>query len=621
MEPPPASATTPVPASAPAPAPTPTRWRWLPVLLCALAGVAVFAFFGNATRGYIDTRSLFWWWAAQWFNPASDTQHGPLVLLVSAWLFWRNLRATQTVASIGAQNNAPASWSAALLCRFGFNNPKRQKTAALQDAAAPSAPVLTPVPVPALAAMLAALALHLLGYTMQQTRLSILALLLFAWGVLALPPGGRRWARAAMFPLGFLLLAIPLGFLDTPGFYLRLGVTNATSALMRAAGVAVVSNGTQLLSPGGHYQYDIAAACSGIRSLVALLALALLVAYLRLKTFSRRALLVALAVPFVFLGNVLRIALIVLAGEKFGHAAGVHVHDWSGWLVFAIVFLPLLAAAKLIHAGEPPPKKSTNNALTPFRKGVRVLFVDFSPAAAALVLLAAALTAYATTRIDALTTTAQTAIRLAPDGINPAPLPEFLNTNGATWNSFPVAMTDIERNILPPDTGYACRTYVNPANRVSGQAIFSIVLSGRDRTSIHRPETCILGQGYTITSRSVETLTLADGEKLAVTILHAEIEIPAFDGPAPPSRIPVLFAYWFAASDTTVPTYSQILLRNATDRLLRLRADRWAYFIVETFALSDEAANRARLLSIINALWPQIRSPNPPRQQLTPVKN
>jgi len=289
--------------------------RWLPALVCALAGVALFAFFGNATRGYIDTRSVFWWWGAQWLNPAADTQHGPLVLIVAAWLFWRNLRR--------------------IPCIF------------------------TPASTPALAAMLCALALHLLGYVMQQTRISIVALLVFAWGVLALF-GGRRWARAAVFPLGFMLLAIPFGFLDTLGFYLRLGVVNSTNTLMHAIGIAVVRNGTQLFSPDGRYQYDVAAACSGIRSLVALLALALLVGYLRLKTFPRRALLVVLCVPFVFLGNVLRISLIVLAGEWFGHAAGVRVHDWSGWLVFVVVFLLLLVAAKFLGKPAPVPAGSAD---------------------------------------------------------------------------------------------------------------------------------------------------------------------------------------------------------------------------------------------------------------------
>ena len=66
--------------------------RLAAVAVCALAGFAVFQFFGNSARGYIDTRSLFWWWGYQWGNPASEAEHGWLILAVGAWLLWRNLR-------------------------------------------------------------------------------------------------------------------------------------------------------------------------------------------------------------------------------------------------------------------------------------------------------------------------------------------------------------------------------------------------------------------------------------------------------------------------------------------------------------------------------------------------
>jgi len=227
---------------------------------------------------------------------------------------------------------------------------------------------------------------------------------------------------------------------------------------------------------------------------------------------------------------------------------------------------------------------------------------------AAIVLVASCLTAYATTCIDAISTTAQTAIRLAPDGINPAPLPETLDIVGVTWNSFPVGITNIEREILPPDTGFASRTYFSLPSPLTTQVLFSVVLSGRDRTSIHRPELCLLGQGWTITSRSVETLTLANNEKLAVTLLHVEREGLGFNSDSPPVRTHALFAYWFAGSDTTVPTYPQMLLRSATDRLFRLRADRWAYFTVLTPVYDGDPAARARLTAVISALWPQIRA-------------
>ena len=63
-----------------------------PALGCALAGAALFQFFGNATRGYINTASLFHWWGFQWLNPGSETEHGLIIVPLAAWLLWRNLR-------------------------------------------------------------------------------------------------------------------------------------------------------------------------------------------------------------------------------------------------------------------------------------------------------------------------------------------------------------------------------------------------------------------------------------------------------------------------------------------------------------------------------------------------
>src|SRR5262245_26193957 len=67
------------------------RWDLVAALVAGLAGLILFQWFGNATRGYINTPSLFWWWISQWLDAASETEHGWLILGLSGWLFWRNL--------------------------------------------------------------------------------------------------------------------------------------------------------------------------------------------------------------------------------------------------------------------------------------------------------------------------------------------------------------------------------------------------------------------------------------------------------------------------------------------------------------------------------------------------
>ena len=273
------------------------------VLLCVVAGFAVFQLFGNSARGYVKTASLFWWWASQWADPQSESEHGWLILAIAAWLFWRNLRTGVESQTAKAESQTKPSAFDLRLSTF---------------------------------AMLGGLAVHLLGYVMQQGRISIVGLLLFTWGALAFA-GGSRWGRAAAFPLAFMVFAIPLNVLDTVGFYLRLGVIDTAWHLARALHIDVIRNGTQLLAPDGRYQYDVAAACSGMRSLMALAALSLLLGYLNFRSWRARAFIGLLCFPYAFVGNVARIFAIIVAATWRGQAAGEMTHDVMGFGVFLIV--------------------------------------------------------------------------------------------------------------------------------------------------------------------------------------------------------------------------------------------------------------------------------------------
>jgi len=125
---------------------------------------------------------------------------------------------------------------------------------------------------------------------------------------------------------------MPVGVLDSVGFHLRLGVIATTEIIAGVAGIELVRNGTQLFSPDGSYQYDVAAACSGMRSLMAMLALSAIMGYIGPRSWWRRSVVFLLAFPLTFVGNVVRISAIVFAGEWLGQGAGEMVHDWAGFI-------------------------------------------------------------------------------------------------------------------------------------------------------------------------------------------------------------------------------------------------------------------------------------------------
>jgi len=532
--------------------------------VCAAAGAAVFLFFGNATRGYIDTPSTVAWWVRQWLNPASETEHGWVILALAAWVFARNLRAARLPVPAEAEERG--------------------------DAVAPAL------------AMLAALALHAVGFVAQQTRLSILALLLFAWGVLAL--ADRRWARAAAFPLGFLTFAIPVNVLDSLGFWLRLGVIDVSAALAHAAGLGVGRSGTQLFAPDGRYQYDVAAACSGVRSLMALLALSLLIGYLNFRAWWRRALGLALAVPLTFFGNVVRIVAIVGAAQLGGQRWGERAHDAMGPGVFAIVLggvwvfsewqrrrWPERAAASAaadVGGTVPEPARGGKRG----RRGWLALAVA-GCAAGEMVFLA---------QLGARTG-GGAGVRLAAGGADPVALPAFLGTE---WIGRRAEVTTVERTLLPADTGFSRRSYVSVAD--PAHAVFvSIVLSGRDRTSIHRPEICLVGQGWTLVDAQPHAFRgTRAGERVPATLLRTERTLPGGTRPAP-----ALVAYWFVDGDTVVATQAERLWRDACNRVFRGRADRWAYVLMQADAADGEAAALARMQAVFDHVWPAVRAANP----------
>jgi len=531
--------------------------RFAPVLGCLLAGFMVFQFFGNATRGYIDSTSLFYWWGFQWWNPASETEHGWLILGLSAWLFWQNTRGQPVTP-----NDAWRGW--------------------------------------AVAAMLGGLMVHVLGYGVQQTRISILGFLLFTWGALTLA-GGARWGRAAMFPLGFMIFAIPINVLDTAGFWLRMWVIQASQTLAHWSGIEVVRSGTQLFSPDGAYQYDVAAACSGVRSLMALTALSLLVGYLNFRPWWLRLLILLLSFPFTYVGNVVRIGGIIFVAEWFGQKAGELFHEWAGFLVFVIVLGLVLLSVNLLRRVFPGAAMATGSA-----PAANFWSAPMTAAPAwrgpVIVVMSAMAVVAMTARFDAMPVRTDTGVLLAEDGINPVDLPGFIGTE---WIGRRTEVTSVEREILPPDTGFSRRLYValdNPRRQV----FLSIVLSGRDRSSIHRPELCVEGQGWTIKGSFAHNFStpLTDTGKLPTTVLR--VERTASDGQ---TIVPSLLVYWFVNGERVVPSHAQRMLRGAWDRLRHGRADRWAYVLTQTDASDGEAAALARLQEVLDGTLPHFQKP------------
>ncbi|MGH7956158.1 MAG: exosortase-associated EpsI family protein, partial [Opitutaceae bacterium] len=196
----------------------------------------------------------------------------------------------------------------------------------------------------------------------------------------------------------------------------------------------------------------------------------------------------------------------------------------------------------------------------------------------------------------------QVGVVLAADGLNPVELPSFLGTE---WIGRRAAVTDVEREMLPPDTGFSRKNYVFVGDRTR-EVFLSIVLSGRDRTSIHRPELCLVGQGWTIDGAIQQTFRTPTvhaqaGDQFRATVLRVNREVASSRGTL---VVPQLVAYWFVAGDVVVPTHWQRFVHDAWNRVTKARADRWAYVLMQTDARDGEAAALARMQTVLDGTLP-----------------
>ena len=285
-------------------------WQRLPnkvfFFMLLAAWLALFQFLGNAILGYVHTPSLFSWMYGQYNNPRADDAHGNFIPFLVIGLFW---------------------W-------------KRRELLA------------PPLKLwwPGLLILLAALMLHIAGYAVQQPYLSIVALFTGIYGLMGLA-WGRVWLRHSLFPFFLFMFSVPLGqraeFITFP---LRQLVSRLSELVAHGVlGIDVIRVGTQLLDPSGSYGFDVEAACSGMRSLIAVFLLATIYGFFVFRSPWKRLLLMALALPFSVLGNLARMLLIIMAAELGGQSWGNYVHEGGPLGIISLVpYLPAIIGLLLV---------------------------------------------------------------------------------------------------------------------------------------------------------------------------------------------------------------------------------------------------------------------------------
>ncbi|MDF3129130.1 exosortase-associated EpsI family protein [Kiritimatiellaeota bacterium B1221] len=158
-----------------------------------------------------------------------------------------------------------------------------------------------------------------------------------------------------------------------------------------------------------------------------------------------------------------------------------------------------------------------------------------------------------------------------------------------------------EKTVLPRDTVMMKKQYINRENP-ENTVFTSVVLSGKDRTSIHRPELCLDAQGNAIESSQALEIPLANGNTIKVQVLLLNKKY------SEKYTRYSYYAYFFIGKDRTTHLHFERLLWMSLDRVFRNVAHRWAYIAVsgERAPLADNAVYQDEIRNVISKLYPEI---------------
>jgi exosortase B len=255
----------------------PPSWLWIAAGLAAL---------------YLPT----WWDAAKGLWQTDEFGHGPLILAISAWLFWR---VRQPVLLVPDAAHGGWGW---LVLALG-------------------------------------LALYALGRTAGISSVEFTSQMVVVAAALLLLKGAPG-LRAAGFPLFYLVFMVPLPgtLVDAVTEPLKHWISMIVVETLHAIGYPIGRSGVMITV--GPYELLVADACSGLNSMFSLAALgALFIHLMGRKGRLHSALLVLSIVPIAFAANIVRVILLLLITYHFGDAAGQGFLHGAAGIVLMLVAL------------------------------------------------------------------------------------------------------------------------------------------------------------------------------------------------------------------------------------------------------------------------------------------
>jgi hypothetical protein len=213
--------------------------------------------------------------------------------------------------------------------------------------------------------------------------------------------------------------------------------------------------------------------------------------------------------------------------------------------------------------------------------------------------------------------------KLGKPGIKFTPIPGSVTVNinlperVLDFTSTNIAESETELGYFPKDTSYARRLYRAPDGF---EVNATVILMGADRTSIHRPEYCLAGQGWVPDEKTKVNLLIGDPNPYQLVVMKWVVHNSAQTADGQRQEVRALYVFWYVADGEQTTSNVQLQGYLIRDLLFTGVLQRWAY--VSYFSLcapGEEEATFERMKKLIAASVLEFQLPPGEKQTVAGV--
>jgi len=204
--------------------------------------------------------------------------------------------------------------------------------------------------------------------------------------------------------------------------------------------------------------------------------------------------------------------------------------------------------------------------------------------------------------------------KLGKPGIITAPIPGSatmkieLPAQVLNFTSTNVPESEIELGYFPKDTSFEERYYLSPDDAPGISA--TVILMGADRTSIHRPEYCLAGQGFSCDEKTVVDIPVRGPKPYPLPVAKWKVSRMIQQPDGQNVKLSGVYVFWFVADNEQTTGNVRFQCDLVRDLLLKGVLQRWAYISYFSACLpGQEDATFERMKGLIAASVPEFQLP------------